>query len=171
MAKRLTWIDFRKEIEELKDSEGFRWVALRSADLTKQCMECARSVNDSYDQPNPYCSSCLGTGFGYVDKLVKGYRYLSTPGFDFRTQLGIVNTESQVYILEHDTYPKEVDLILELEQDELKKPPTPRQPFVVMSVFKIQHAFPVRGSGGGRIEFWRCFVEERNFSRGKKGYL
>jgi hypothetical protein len=159
-VKKLTWIDLRKEIETLRDAVGFRWIALRSLDLTQRCLECIKTTNDSFDQPGS-CSACMGSGFVFIDKLVKGFRYLSTPGFDFRSEIGILNTETQVYIIEHDKKPKETDFIFELELNE--ETGTPRQPFSVNRVFKIQNAFPARGDDG-RIEFWRCFVEERNLT-------
>lgn len=139
-------------------------MALRSAKLDIRCTECLKNIGGETEGPNPSCRFCLGTGYPYVDKLVQGYRYLATPGFDFRAQIGIVNTETNVFIVKYDKQPKSTDLIAELVLDETTG--NPRQPFKISKMFKIQDAFPLRGDDG-RIEFWRCFVEERNFDVGK----
>ena len=173
MAKKLTFLDLRKELDTMLKSVGFSWVALRSVDLTLPCKECKKPIGDQYDQPSLTCTSCMGTGYLYIDKIVKGFRYMSSPGFDFRSNIGTLNTETQVYILEHDKMPKETDYILELNKNETTG--VPAQPFQVTKAFKIQNAFAARGDNG-RIEMWRCFVEERNLENiGKsivtKGYL
>jgi hypothetical protein len=173
MAKKLTFLDLRKELDTMLESVGFSWVALRSVDLSTPCTECKKPTGDHYDQPSPTCTSCMGIGYLYIDKIVKGFRYMSSPGFDFRSNIGMLNTETQVYILEHDKAPKETDYVLELNLDE--DTGAPSQPFEVTKSFKIQSTFAARGDKG-RIELWRCFVEERNLENmGKsiisKGYL
>jgi hypothetical protein len=173
MAKKLTFLDLRKEIDTILKSVGFSWVALRAVDLSTPCTECKKALGDHYDQVSPTCTSCMGIGYLYIDKIVKGFRYMSSPGFDFRSNIGTLNTETQVYILEHDKAPKETDYILELDLDEATG--SPIQPFKARKSFKIQSTFGARGDKG-RIELWRCFVEERNLENlGKditnKGYL
>jgi len=169
MVKKLSFINLRKEIETLRDITGFRWIALRVADLSKRCTECMKQIPANYDQPSPYCKSCLGIGYSFSDKLVKGFRYLGAPGFDFKMNIGIINTQTQIYILEYNKEPKSTDLIFELLLDESNQNPV--QPFQITSVYKIQNSFPLRGDNG-RIEFWRCFVEEKNLSReGSKSIL
>ncbi|RMG69772.1 MAG: hypothetical protein D6710_08275 [Nitrospirae bacterium] len=165
MKRKLGFIDLRKEIELLADNVGFSWVALRTIDLNTKCTECSKRVGNQYETPPEECKTCFGTGHLYVDKLVRGFRDLSQPGFDFLSELGVVNTKTQVYIIEHDKYPKSTDFILELDLDE--KTGQPKIPYKIQRVFKIQDAHPLRGGQPeghpGRIEFFRCFVEERNF--------
>jgi len=164
LAKKITFIDLRKEIDTIREAVGFYWVALRTASLSQRCTECLKSIGAETEGPNPDCITCLGSGYPFVDKVTQGFRYLSTPGFDFATQIGNVNTEAEVFIIEHDKQPKSTDYIVELELNEVTGAPI--QPFKITRVFKIQGAFPLRGDKG-RIEFWRCFVEERNFTRGQ----
>ena len=163
---KLSFIDLRKEIKVLKDSVGFHWLALRSVALDEPCTECSKSVDGNFDQPNPTCSTCLGIGYTWIDKIIKGFRYQFAPGFDFKADLGIINTQSRIFVLEHDSMPKNKDYILELDLNE--KTGKPKSPFKIMRSFKVQGAFPQRGDKG-RIEHWRCFTEERNFAQAGEG--
>jgi hypothetical protein len=164
MTKRLTFIDLRKELENIRDTAGFYWVALRTFNLNQQCQECKKYTPANYDQAPKWCSFCMNTGHAFFDKLVMGYRYLSQPGFDYKTEIGTINTKTQVFILEHDKKPKNVDMILELDLNEATG--APRQPFSITRAFSIQDAQTMRGDNG-RIEHFRCFVEERNFDLGR----
>jgi len=168
MPKKLSFVNIRKEIDLLIDSVGFSWVALRSVNLNLPCVECTKVIDGNFDQPNPDCPNCLGIGYAWVDKIIKGFRVQYAPGFDFKSNLGIINTQSQVYILRYDNMPKNIDYILELDLHE--NTGEPKQPFKIKRNFKIQSAFPQRGDRG-RIEFWRCFVEERNFDKAGEGIL
>lgn len=158
-----TFIDLRKFLREIRDTVGFRWIALRSVDLSKPCLECIKKAPDNYDSPSGVCSRCLDIGFNYVDKLIKGYRFQATPGVDIAANVGPINIPKQNYILEWNTFPKSTDWILELDLDEVTQ--IPKQPFKITSAFKIEDANSLRGDNG-RIEFWKCTVEERNLSLG-----
>lgn len=164
MAKKLGFINLRKELATLRDHVGFRWTALRSADLNTPCIECSKKVPAQYDQVSGTCKSCLGIGYAYMDKLVPAFSYLGQPGFDFLSQIGFINTKTRVYIIEYGYKPKNTDYIMELDLDESTG--IPRQPFVVTRTFKIQDSEVMRGgeptSHVGAIDFWRCYVEERN---------
>jgi hypothetical protein len=164
MADFFKRLDFRKEMEFLRDSLGFAWAALRSQRLDEKCIECTKSVGAQYDQPNPSCKTCMGTGHPYVDKIVKVYRTLVTPGFDYLAEVGNINTTTSICYMEHDANPKEGDYILELELNETTM--TPIQPFNVIRANRIQDSHDNRGIGG-RIEYWACRLEEKNFDIGK----
>ena len=154
-------------MELLSESVGFSWVALRSVDLTRPAKEAQGSIPQNYDQTNINYQHIV-SNYYYVDKLVRGYRYLAQPGFDYQSQIGSINTKTQVYILEHDTKPKNTDFVLELELDEATG--QPKQPFSISRVFNIQDAQPMRGGQpktvSGGIEFWRCYAEEDNLGYG-----
>ena len=156
------FINLEKEVDSLLREYGY-WLALRSVDLSKRTKESIDLVPGQYDQDNPDFQKVLSS-YTYTDKLIKGYRYLAQPGFDFQTQVGVINTKLRVFIIEADKMPKNTDYILELELDETTGIPV--QPFSVRRVWSIQDAEPLRAgqpvSHAGGIEFFRCFVEENN---------
>lgn len=164
MTRKIGFIDLRKEIETLASHVGFRWLVLRKVDLTLPCTECKTRVPANYDQVPSACKSCMGIGFAFSDEILRGFRYLSNPGFDFLSQVALINTQSLVFILEHDKAPKDTDYLLEVVLDEstgdIIIPPK------ISRIYKIQDSLPMRGGQPGpvgRIEFYRCSVEERNF--------
>lgn len=167
MSKKLGFIDLRKEIELLAGATGFSWVALRSIDLSKPTTEAKKSLPSNYDQSNINFKNIV-SNYYFIDKLVKGYRYMAQPGFDYQSQIGTINTKTQVYIIAHDKKPKNTDYILELDLDE--ETGQPKQPFRIARVFNIQDAQPMRGGQPrtitGGIEFWRCYTEEDNLGYG-----
>lgn len=106
----------------------------------------------------------MGTGHLYVDKLVKAQRIRSVPGGHLRTKLGKISTEIKNWVIESRNKPKSTDWILELDLNERTN--APKQPFSVVRAFSIQSAKPARGKRG-RIEYWHCTAEERNFTFGQ----
>lgn len=167
MTKKLGFIDLRKEVELLSKATGFSWVALRSVDLTKPTTEAQKYVASSYDQSNVNFKHIV-SNYYFIDKLVKGYRYMAQPGIDYQSEIGTINTKTQVYIIAHDKKPKNTDYILELELNE--ETGQPKQPFKIARVFNIQDSQPMRGGQpktiNGGIEFWRCYAEEDNLGYG-----
>ena len=164
------FIDLRNEMENLRDSVGFRWLALRTVNFTKPALEAKKPVPLNYDQTEPDNQNIVANEY-FIDKLVKGFSYLSQPGFDFQTQVGPINTKLRVFILEHEKKPKNTDFILELNLNE--DTGVPIQPFKVTRVWKIQDAEPMRAGQPtkkptGRIDFFRCFAEESNLGYGPR---
>jgi hypothetical protein len=157
-------LDLRKELRQLRETLGFRWVALRSVDLTKPCTECQKKVPDNYDSGFAGCKSCMNIGYSYIDRLVRGYKFLGSQGLRYATNVGMLNDQEMTFILQHDATPKPVDWILELDLDETTL--IPRQPFKVIAAYKIDDAHPQRGEDG-RIEFWKCKVDKRVLGYGK----
>jgi len=151
--RKIEFIDLRGEVDFIQKRYSFYWVALRSMYLNTKC-PCFDGI------PNKKCSKCMGTGYLYVDKLVKAQNARTTPGLDFSTQIGKINTQTITWIIQHDKRPKTTDWILELDLDESTR--IPRQPFVVKRSFAIQDAWPYRGKNG-EIIYWYCLSEERNF--------
>jgi len=156
---RTEFVDLRKEIDFFRNRHGFFWVALRSAKLDTTC-----SCSDSYGISSSKCTMCMGTGHLFVDKLVKATRARYMPGVDILSEIGKVNTSSKTWVVHHNVKPKNTDWILELDLDESTG--IPRQPFKVKRAFKLQNTFPARGPKG-RIDYWYCFSEERNFEYGR----
>lgn len=162
------FINIEKEVDDLLDEFG-DWVAIRSIDFSQPTHQAQESVKDNYEQSNPDFQHIVAN-YPYVDKLVRGRRYLAQPGFDFQTQVGVLNTKLQVYIIASDKYPKNTDYILELYKDE--NTGVVKQPFQINRVWKIQDAQPMRGGQPVKhpagIEFFRCFVEEDNIGYSNK---
>lgn len=158
-------IDLRQELELLKSLIGHYWVALRVADLSKPCRECMNKEDPNLDQPSAYCKTCLGIGFSYVDKLVKAFRYQAAVGLSLKGNVGVLDLESRVFILENGYVPKRYDWILELDIDEATM--NPKQPFKAIRAFKIDDALPMRGDDG-RIEFFKCYTKARVLDVGKR---
>jgi hypothetical protein len=165
MHNKVNSIDLRQELDLLKGLMGHYWVALRVADMTKPCKECMLKEDPNLDQPAYGCKSCMGIGFAYVDKLVKAYRYQAAVGLGLDGNIGVMDLESRVFILENGQVPKRFDWILELELDETTM--TPKQPFRAVSAFKIDDALPLRGDNG-RIEFFKCYTKNRILDIGKR---
>lgn len=160
---KLNYIDFRKELYLLRDNMGFRWVALRSVDLSKPCNECKAKVPDNYDQSFARCKACLGIGYLYIDKLVKGYRY-SQRAFPGIRDSGAITISENRYIFQHDSNPKVVDWVLELELNE--ETLIPVQPFKITAAYKIKDVSIFRGDNG-RIDFFVCSIEEQKITLGR----
>jgi len=157
-------LDIRKELRVLVETSGFRWVALRSAQLDQACTRCINKISPQYDSPTGVCLKCLNTGHLFADKLVKAYSYLPAAGRDFLSDIGIINTETVVYIFEHGSKPKTGDIVCELDLNEATG--TPRQPFSIRRMFTIQDSKEMRGDDG-RIEFYKTYCEELNLDKGQ----
>jgi hypothetical protein len=106
----------------------------------------------------------MGTGHPFVDILAKCYRTIHSPGMDFLTQLGKINTRTHTYYFESRYKPKETDYIIELDfhaaTGKLK------QPFRATRLYKIQDVKAYIGQKS-RIKYFRCTAEERNFDFGR----
>lgn len=167
MTKKLGYyapIDFRKELSLLMGEQGFHWVALRSVDLSRPCSKCKGKTLSAHSEVSSQCTLCLDVGYSYVDKLIKGYSYRGSPGNDENTQVGIINTENLVWALQHNSYPKTSDYILELDLDLTTG--VPRQPFRIIRTHKVSDAQAMLGDDR-KIKFWRCFTQESNLSFGR----
>ncbi len=160
------FIDLRKELQTLRDNLGFRWLALRSVDLTRPCHECQKKVPANYDQSPGLCKACLGIGYTYIDKLIEGFKYRPYSLFQVRgfSNVGPMGIDSVNFVLQHNSNPKPVDWILELELDETTMIPV--QPFKITGAYRIEDVTIFRGDSG-RIEFFRCNVLEQNLTLGK----
>ena len=155
---KLDYIDLRKQIDFIQGRYSFFWGALRSIQLNSKCV-----CLDRYELPSNSCTKCMGTGHSYVDKLVRVQRARSQPGVDLRTEIGKVNTTTKTFVFEQDVRPKVGDYTLELNLDSNG---APVQPFRIRRAYRIQNAWPARGKAG-RIDYWYCLAEERNFDLGK----
>lgn len=161
--------DIRQVIESLlgksntlypnnKKSIGFQWLGLRQSDYSKKC-----ACNNSGSTSSGPCSRCYNTGYLFTDFLVKGYAWLGVLGVEFGAKPGMIATQQKNVVLEHNRPINKFDYILELDQN----PNTGKilQPFKIIKYYRIQDAMPIKGDIG-RVEYWKCNIEERNVENG-----
>lgn len=160
--KKLDYIDLRDVISEL-DGIGFKWFALRQADLSKSC-ECINDNSKGIRQARADCKRCLGGGYLFTDHLVRAYDWAYTPGTQFQTEVGPLATQVRNFVVQFSRVLNKFDYILDL--DRVNDTGAVRQPFKVMRVFQIQDTMQLTGKSG-RTEFWKCVAEERTFNFGK----
>lgn len=143
-------------------SVGFQWYGLRQADYTRKCSHDGTMGGSN----SPTCKRCFSTGYLFTDFLVKGYSWMGLLGVEFGTISGKISTQQRNLVIKHNRPVNKFDYILELNQD----PDTGiiRQPFSIIRQFKIQDCVPIKGDMG-RIEFWRCNIEERHVDDGRPG--
>jgi hypothetical protein len=156
---KLLSVDPLVEIENLEESH-FSWMGLRVADRSLKC-ECTRQPGATQG-----CKRCLGTGFGYVDQLAKGYTWVSNEATEFYTKAGRISTQVRHLVLSYDRPIKKFDQVLILDLD----PDTgqPIQPYSIRRSFTVSDATTIRGSRG-RLTFWKCTLEEQTFSDNTPG--
>lgn len=172
------FLDLREELENLSKikvdlsnlfdetmnemlENGFRWFGLRQIDYSKPC-SCKSETTDVKTS----CTRCFRIGYTFTDFIVKGYMWLSTLGFEFRTAAGDISTQRKNLVLKHDRPVNKFDRILLLDFDH--ETGELRQPFVISREFVVQDSISLVGKSG-RVEFWRCSIEERNIDDGRAG--
>ena len=159
MSQRVIGEDIREVLETI--GTEFAWLGLRKANRS---IKCYCTENPDVSQGN--CSQCLGTGFGFTDRLISGYFWMATQGKAFMTEAGRIATQTRNLILQYDYPLVKFDQVLLLDVDPDTGEPT--QPFKIMRRFLIQDAIAMR-DGDGRLQFWKCEAEERSFSDDQGG--
>jgi hypothetical protein len=150
-------VDLREELRHLEHL--FRWFGLRHIDFSRPCT--CKLATDTVD---PECKRCLRIGYLFTDYLVKGYMWLSALGFEFRTSTGDISTQRKNLVIKHNRPVNKFDkvLILDINPENGQV----LQPFKISREFSIQDVMAVLGKDG-RVEFWRCSLEERNLDDGR----
>ncbi len=150
------FMDLREELRGLE--HNFHWYGLRQLDYTQPC-----ACKTLPDEQKLKCVRCFRTGYLFTDFLVKGYKWISTLGFEFRTSAGDISTQRKNFILKHDRPINKFDHVLELDSE----PDTGkiRQPFKIVKTFTVQDSYAVYGKNGV-TEYYRCSIEERNIDDG-----
>jgi len=150
-----------RRVLDLMANQRFAWLGMRKANRSAKC-SCTKATSKA----NQGCKRCLGTGFGFTDRLISGYFWMATEGKSFVTEAGRIATQTRNLVLQHDRPISKFDQILLLEVDADTGEPV--QPFKIVKRFLIQDAIGMRGPGG-RLEFWKCSAEERTFSDDQGG--
>ncbi len=149
----------------LKDKGvGFQWFGLRQSDYRKKCS--CKGIQGTQD--NPRCNRCFSTGYLFTDYLVKGYLWMGVLGVGYNAGPGMISTDQKNVVLQHNRVINKFDHVLELDQD--FDTGQIRQPFSIIRQYKVQDSVPIKGDSG-RLEFWKCSIEERNIDSGRPGLL
>lgn len=161
---KLSWIDLRKTLKELRDH--FRWLGLRLQDMSKKC-SCLLDLNKVNKLSGKVlCTRCFNTGYLFTDYIAKGYLWLSVQGVEFSTEVGPISTQRTNLVLEFDRPIKKFDRVLLIDLD--SETGQPRQPFSIMREYIISDYFQLMGEENS-VKFWKCFLEERNLIDGRPG--
>ena len=138
---------------------GFQWFGLRQLDYSKPCSCKSQAISEKIG-----CVRCFRTGYAFTDYLVKGYLWISSLGFETRTAAGDISTQRKNLVVRHDRLVNKFDHILELDINHSTGEII--QPFKIVRSYSVQDSLALYGLGG-RVEFWRCAIEERNIDDGR----
>lgn len=158
------FLDIREELENLLPF--FQWYVIRHIDYSRPC-SCTLTPADKIKLNQP-CSRCLRFGYIFTDYLAKGYMWKGSLGFEFKTDLGVISTQSNNFIVRHNRPINKFDQVIIVDMD----PSTGviRQPVKMRRVFLVQDTLPLYGRDG-RIEFFKTTLEERNIDDYKSGQI
>ena len=158
------FLDIREELENLLPH--FQWYVLRHLDYSKPC-SCTQVPADKINLSQP-CTRCLRFGYIFTDYLVKGYMWKGTLGFEFKTDLGVISTQSNNFIVRHNRTINKFDQVILVDMN----PDTGviRQPVKMRRMFLVQDSLPIYGKDG-RIEFFRTTIEERSIDDYRSGQI
>jgi len=90
----------------------------------------------------------------------------SSMGFEFKTEVGSISTQKNNFVVKHNRPINKYDHIMILDMD--PNTGVVRQPITIMRTFQVQDSMPLYGKSG-RVEFYRCFIEERNLDDYRHG--
>jgi hypothetical protein len=157
-------LDLREELEELVPF--FQWYALRQLDFSKPC-GCNVTNPDKIIRNDP-CTRCFRFGYLFTDYIVKGYMWKNSMGFEFKTEIGTISTQRNNFVVKHNRPINKFDNVIVMDTH----PDTGviRQPIRMMRLFQVQDSMPLFGKDG-RVEHYKCFVEERNLDDYRSGAI
>jgi hypothetical protein len=151
-------IDLRKEFRDLISDHG-HWMVLRQAIPGRRCA----CYNPKTKSISSTCNRCLGTGYAYVDRFVKGRK--SRPigitqalGAERVTAIGQMAPIDNIFYIQHNMRPTSVDYVLCIALDPVTN--SPIVPYRVLSVHRISDVREQRDKGG-RIEYYALTAETR----------
>lgn len=138
------------------DKHG-NWMVLRQAIPGRKCSCVNPTTQDAY----PGCNRCLGSGYAYVDRFVKGrksreVRITQSLGAETRTAIMQMSPIDNIFYIQHNMKPTNIDYILEIALDPITQ--QPERPYRVLSVHDISDSRDHRDQNG-RIEFFSVTAE------------
>lgn len=158
------FLDLREELEHL--IPFFHWFVVRHVDYSKPC-SCNMVSSDKITNTT-ICTRCFRFGYLFTDYLTKGYMWKGSLGFEFKTELGMISTQSNNFVARHNRVINKYDQILILDTE--RDTGVIRQPFKIQRLFLVQDTLPLYGKDG-RVEFSKCTIEERNIDDYRSGTL
>lgn len=150
-------IDLRKEFRDCIDKHG-HWIVIRQAVPGRKCA-CANSGGDTDSR----CNRCLGTGYSFIDRFVKGrksrqIKITQSLGAETRTALMQMSPVDNIFYIQHNFKPTSLDYMLTIALDPLTY--QPERPYRVLSVAAISDVREQRDRKG-RIEYYALTAETR----------
>lgn len=151
-------IDLRKEFRCMIENHG-HWMVLRQAVPGRKCA-CAAN-GDTSSTTN--CNRCLGTGFAFIDRFVKGrksrqIKITQSLGAETRTALAQMSPTDSIFYIQHNFKPTSLDYVMTVALDPLTQ--EPERPYRVLSVHAISDVREQRDQGG-RMEYFALTAETR----------
>jgi len=152
-------IDLRKDFRKMIEDHG-HWMVLRQAVPGRKCA----CVGDSGDaSSSSVCNRCLGTGYAFVDRFIKGrksrqIKITQSQGAETRTALMQMSPTDNIFYLQHNFTPTNLDYMMTIALDPLTQDPV--RPYRVLSVHAISDVREQRDKGG-RMEYYAVTAETR----------
>lgn len=139
-------IDLRKELDNILSNFGY-YVILQRTSRKIRCF----CYDEKLQEAKSNCLACGGTGWiGRLEKHVtrkdEASDIITYPDKIKQTDIGKMASPSDVFYFKHYVHPQVGDYIFEVGW-------TNNKPTNLLTVYRINHVQPVRGTGG-RIEYY-----------------
>jgi hypothetical protein len=154
-------VDLRQEMSAIMRVHG-HWAILRKRIKDRHCF----CWNDQTDEASSDCRFCLGSGWAFVDHLVRLRKQAMFQMSETPDPTGRVNPSLFKFWLQYHVKPDRGDFIAEiaLEEESLKRnyQIQPVSPYKIVRMYDIQDVADMREMGG-RLEFFTILAEEASF--------
>lgn len=151
-------INFRHEFNEFLRDYGYDVLLQRSGRKIR-----CRCWNEKYQEANPECPLCIGTGWvsrmeRHTVRRKSAVQTISRPNLSQQTELGKMWIDAQTFYMHYDAHPKVGDYIYEVGWTPSKKPTH------IIHVYRINDVFSNRGENG-RIEYWTVSAKSETMNQ------
>jgi len=151
-------MNLRKEFRDYIVKHG-HWMVVRQAIPGRYCA----CRNDHSQESDPRCTDCLGTGYAFIDRFIKGrksrqIKLTQSLGAEQRAAITQMAPTDNIFFLQHTIRPTMLDYILTIALDPLTQ--EPERPYRALSVHDISDVREQRDEKG-RIEYYAVTAETR----------